>query len=119
MSHAVACKDHLLGLINEANDVHELVAVCATITTVLTHTEGLWMEATYCYKAKEIAARCVSELHCYETTCQRHKTHEMITRHIDALRTLEERYHKLQHQTMQESHNALGVRYLTNAELAS
>ena len=98
MSHAVACKDHLLGLINEANDVHELVAVCATITTVLTHTEGLWIEAMYCYKAKEIAARCVSELRCSMDWVQHHKTLEMIARHIDALRMLEERYHKLQHQ---------------------
>lgn len=100
MSHAVACKDHLLGLINGANNHNELMAVAETITVILTHTEGLWMEAEYCYKASEIAQRLVTELASYEVDDLHHKTVEKLRYHRLALAKLADRYHKLQHQHM-------------------
>ena len=97
MSHAVACKDHLLGLINGANNANELMVVAETITTILTHTEGLWLEAEYCYKASEIAQRLVTELASYEVDGLHHKTEDKIRTHRLIVAKLAERYHSLQH----------------------
>jgi hypothetical protein len=95
---AVATKDHLIKMLNGANDVHELVTVCETILIpVLTQTEGFWIELTYCYKASEIAKRAQDEVERYMDTCQHHKTHEMLAKLRDKLRLLVERYHHLQH----------------------
>jgi hypothetical protein len=102
MSHAVACKDHLLSLINDADDIHKLVEVSQVITTILTHTEGLWLEAGYCYKASEIATRCANELASYCGACMHHKTHEMVDKHRSALRSIAERYYQLQQQSFEE-----------------
>ena len=100
MSHAVACKDHLLGLINGANTPAELMVVAETITTILTHTEGLWQEAEYCYKASEIAQRLVTELASHEVDGIHHKTAEKLRYHRLALAKLSDRYHTLQQQHM-------------------
>jgi hypothetical protein len=100
MSHAVACKDHLLGLINGANNAFELMVVSEMITVILTHTEGLWQEAEYCYKASEIAQRIVTELASYEVDGVHHKTAEKIRYHRLHLVKLAERYHVLQQQQM-------------------
>ena len=100
MSHAVACKDHLLRLINEANNAQELMVVAETITTILTHTEGLWLEAEYCYKASEIAQRLVTELASYEVEGIHYKTEEKLRTHRLILAKMADRYHSLQHQQM-------------------
>jgi len=95
---AVACKDHLLQLINGANDHNELMAVAETITTILTHTEGFWIELGYCYKASEIAQRLVTELASYEVDGLHHKTAEKLRASRFYLSKLADRYHKLQHE---------------------
>ena len=95
---AVDTKDHLYSLLNGANDVHELTTVCETILIpVLTHTEGFWIEATYCYKASEIAKRAQDAIERYMDAGNHHKTHEMLAKVRDKLRLLVERYHHLQH----------------------
>jgi hypothetical protein len=99
MSNAVACKNHLLDLINNANNASELMAVADTITMILTHTEGLWLEADYCYKASEIAQRLVMELASYEVEGLHHATEKKLRTHRLILAKLADRYHKLQHQT--------------------
>lgn len=95
---AVATKDHLIKLLNGANDIHELTTVCETvIIPVLTHTEGFWIELNYCYKASEIAERAQREVESYLDTCQHHKTHQKLGSLRDKLRKLAESYFKLQH----------------------
>lgn len=94
----VATKDHLLALINAAVDREAFVDLVKTvIIPIFTHTEGLWIEATYCYKASEILHRCVEQFNTYKTSCGHHLTLQM----LDGLRLecvkLEERYHRLQH----------------------
>lgn len=97
---AIATKDHLLSLLNGANDIHELVSACEKITIVLANTLGFWQELRYCYKGKEIAERCVDELNHYMMTCQHHKTLGMLAGHRDTLRALAELYHLHQEQSM-------------------
>ncbi len=101
----VHTKDHLYEILNAANDVHETCTVADTICTILKHTEGLWLEARYCYKAKEIAGRVKETLERFIGTCQHHKTHEMLAVRRDTARRLEEHYHKLQQQQMTHFQN--------------
>lgn len=108
MSHAVACKDHLLRLINEASNAHELIVVAETITVVLTHTEGLWLEAGYCYKASEIAQRLVTELASYEVEGLHYKAEECLRNHRLKLAKIANRYHTLQHQNPVAEHCCAG-----------
>jgi len=104
---ATATKDHLLSLINGANGHVEMIEVCNTVATVLENTEGFWIELRYCYKASEIATRCQRELEHYSVTCQHHKTLEMITKTRDRMRSIAERYYRLQQEQMMEVHDAI------------
>lgn len=97
MSHAIDCKNHLLSIINGANGPAELMVAAETITVILTHTEGLWMEAKYAYKASEIAQRLVTELASYEVDGIHHKTAEKLRYHRLTLALLADRYQKLQY----------------------
>jgi len=96
---AVDTKNNLLALLNSASDVHELMTASETILIVLEHTEGLWYDAKYCYKASEIAEECRKRLDAYTTTCQHYKTHEKIARMRDKMRLLADRYHILQRES--------------------
>ena len=90
-------KDHLLSLINDAGDSNTLCIVCETIIVpILTHTEGFWIELTYCYKAAEIADRCVAQLSHYIMTCQHHKTHKKLSDLRLVMIKLGDRYRHLQ-----------------------
>lgn len=99
---ALATKDHLLQLINGATNAQELMVVAETVTTVLVHTEGLWLELGYCYKASEIAQRLVTELASHEVDGVHHKTAEKLRTHRLTLARLAERYHTLQQQQYTE-----------------
>jgi len=116
---AIETKDRLLSLINGAENQAEMITVAKTVATVLQNTEGFWIELRYCYKASEIATRCQRELEHYSETCQHHKTLQMITKVRDRMRLIAERYYRLQQEQMMEGHNAIGLRYQSNAELAS
>lgn len=93
----VDTKNHLLSAINDAGDSHTLCIVCETIIVpVLTHTEGFWIELTYCYKAAEIADRCIAQLDHYIHTCQHHKTHQKLANMRLTMMKLGDRYRYLQ-----------------------
>lgn len=100
---AVAVKDHLYSLLNDANSVHETVAACETIVVVLSNTQGFWEELTYCYKAAEIAAHAKKALSRFTTVKLHHNTRRMLEKRIDTLTILEDRYFKLQHSQMQKA----------------
>ena len=100
-------KDRLLMMLNCATDPLEcspldnmasLCGVCEIVATVLTHTEGLWLEAGYAYKAVEIAAAAIRHLDDYLTDENRHHASK---RKLEAIKTklrrLEARYYKLNH----------------------
>ncbi len=95
---AMNTKDNLLNLLNEADDVPSLIMACETIATVLENTEGFWQELNYCYKASELANRCVVELH--NVHCQHWKTLRLIEKTRNKMRTLSEHYYALQQEYM-------------------
>ena len=100
-------KDHLIGLLNGAESEEQttlanmasLCEVCDTIIVVLTHTEGLWLECEYAYKAAEIACRAGKQVDAYLTD---ENTHHASKRKLEAvkmkLRLIEERYFRLNHE---------------------
>lgn len=90
-------KTHLFDLINSPETVEELIQVSCTVETVLKHTEGLWQEARYCYKAKEIAERLVARFD--EILNQddiHHKTAARVKIRKYFIQELVQRYHELQ-----------------------
>jgi hypothetical protein len=97
---AVRTKDHLLNLINSAGNAQELMIVAETIRTILENTEGLWIEANYCYKASEIAQRLVTELSSCEFDANHWKTAKKLQEHRVSLSKLADYYNKLQQQRM-------------------
>jgi len=100
MNHAVHTKDHLFGLLNETNEQTPMIANVETVLTVLMHTEGLWQECTYCYKAMELAQVCDAKLRTVETT--NHKRAARIERLQRLAWALSDKYFQLQQESMQQ-----------------
>ena len=96
MDHAVAFKDQLLKRIDSTHGVDDTLRICQAVATILEHTEGLWQELAYCYKAREIAERCTAKLAQYSQTCQSISTIKAIATLRSALMTLGNRYATLQ-----------------------
>jgi hypothetical protein len=97
---ATATKDKLLNLLNEADDTTSLVLACETIATVLDNTEGMWQESNYCYKASEIAGRCVHELDDAILHQNHWKTLQLLRLTRNKMQTLSDRYYALQQEYM-------------------
>lgn len=99
---AVSVKDHLYDLLNSAANVQEAITVTENvILPVLENTEGFWQEATYCYKAAEIANRIGRELGWHD--CEVHwRTAQKIALVRERLARIEARYHFLQAEHVRE-----------------
>jgi len=94
---AIQTKDHLFSVINNVENVDDLYHVCENVVMpVLIHTEGFWIELRYCYKAAEIADRCVACLNHWLTTCQHHKTILKLSQLKATMQTLGDKYRILQ-----------------------
>jgi hypothetical protein len=94
---AVATKDHLLNLIDAAEDEKALIEVLdQSIIPVLTHTEGFWVELEYCYKAAEIADRSWTALDGFNVEGIHHTVAKRLEKYKDKMRALGDRYRKLQ-----------------------
>jgi hypothetical protein len=117
---AINTKDHLLKLINDnCDDVHRFVEMSKTIDCVLTHTKGLWQEASYCYKAKEIAERMVNETRRFQQEANHHNTHKMLdTVYVRFCRLVDE-YHALQQQQLSDGLALQQMLQVSNMELAA
>lgn len=98
---AVATKDHLLSLINSADNASALMEVLETsIIPVLRHTEGFWIKLGYCYKAAEIADRSYGALDGFINEGVHHARSKRLEAMKDTMRQIGDRYRILQHRHM-------------------
>ncbi len=96
---AIQTNLHLRSLINNVETVDELYEVCEEIIApVLNHTEGMWIELKYCYKAVEIANLCIDSLNHWLNTCQHHKTILKLSQIKAKMQTISNRYYTYHHQ---------------------
>lgn len=90
---AIQNKDHLLGLLNNAEGLSFKMEAIETIITVLTHTRGFWQELSYSYKAAEIARRCINDLDYFLRDDNLHwKRRRAVENKVATLLTLERQY---------------------------
>ena len=94
---AIAMKDELLKQINGIDTPGEAVRYAETHAIPLfIHSEGLWVELRYAYKAAEILDRLQLVLVDCADVCSHWKTCEKLAELIAKVRCIADRYRKLQ-----------------------
>jgi hypothetical protein len=79
---AVATKDRLWDLLNDAPDKMEFLAAAELVLSTVQLTQGMWVELSYCYKVVELAEAINDRCRSYLDHCQ----HAMTIKRIEKVR---------------------------------